>query len=329
MAWSREAELTRASIAFQAALVELGIEVSLALLRLFRDSEPSRIISGHSRWRDRAIVEVMGGRDDALELSIAYYRLSRALAIGRTASATAGGERPRLGDLRREFDSELNRIGRRTGTSLGGLYTSPLPDDGLRLQVDVIRELAEPSAVKEAAEDAALASLEDQGVTNLKRRILKAKDAVEASKAVETSAATQAAAGARHAMNGGRGRLYVAGRSDSRVIGWVRLSRTGTPCGFCAMLLSRGFTPASGLYTSEQRAGGPYEGPDRYHDNCQCYAQPVYGMSQLDNDPRFALNREYAELWPVVTKGYSGKGALNAWRRYITKQQKALEVEAA
>src|SRR5690606_41574638 len=93
--------------------------------------------------------------------------------------------------------------------------------------------------------------------------------------------------------------------------------------------LSRGFTPKSGLYTSQQTAGpsrqelvsGRASDVDKYHDNCNCYAEPVYSRDQLRNSPLFALNRRYAREWPSVTAGRSGKDALSAWRKHIRSQQ--------
>src|SRR5690606_22417484 len=63
-------------------------------------------------------------------------------------------------------------------------------------------------------------------------------------------------------LNAARGLLNYLEYSDRRVIGYVRVSKTGTPCHFCAVLLSRGF-----VYKSESSAGGGFNGnaDEKYH----------------------------------------------------------------
>jgi hypothetical protein len=115
-------------------------------------------------------------------------------------------------------------------------------------------------------------------------------------------------------MDGARGQVWSLAQRDPRVIGYVRLSRSGTPCGWCAMLISRG-----PVYKSQRTA--EYADGDKYHDNCHCYAEPVYGREQYGDSALYALNRRYEQLWPQVTKGLRGKAALSAWRRFIRQEQ--------
>lgn len=148
----------------------------------------------------------------------------------------------------------------------------------------------------------------------------------------------QAATAAREVMNGARGTVYAIGDRDPKVIGFIRASRTGTPCGWCAMLISRGFvpkSPSSSMYRSAQGTGVQADGSivtygdlDLYHDNCQCYAIPVFDRASLAGD-QFAINRKYAELWPIVTKGLGGKAALTAWRRFIRQEAKSQKSQEA
>lgn len=93
------------------------------------------------------------------------------------------------------------------------------------------------------------------------------------------------------------------------------------------MLISRG-----PVYRSEQSAtlkGGAatYEDGDKYHDNCNCYAMPIFSREEFSRSSLFALNREYGDAWPRVTRGLSGKAAVSAWRRYIKTQARSLEDE--
>lgn len=79
------------------------------------------------------------------------------------------------------------------------------------------------------------------------------------------------------------------------------------------MLMSRG--PVYKTANSAIYAEG-----DLYHDNCNCYAEPIYSTEQYETSPLFELNRQYQELWPIVTEGLGGKSALSAWRRFIRQQ---------
>jgi hypothetical protein len=67
---------------------------------------------------------------------------------------------------------------------------------------------------------------------------------------------------------------------------------------------------------------------DKYHDNCHCYAEPVFSREQYKSSSAYELNRRYEELWPKVTKGLTGKQAVSAWRRFIRQEQQAAAQEA-
>lgn len=145
----------------------------------------------------------------------------------------------------------------------------------------------------------------------------------EAAKAVR---AQQMAEAERIAMLAARGLTYDLSSIDARCLGWVRYSKTGTPCGWCAMLISRGFVEKnSSFYRSRATAGDAASSDpvgEEFHRNCHCVAVPIYFKEQLATSPLFELNRQYGEEWPVVTKGLGGKSAEAAWRRYIRQQQK-------
>lgn len=128
-------------------------------------------------------------------------------------------------------------------------------------------------------------------------------------------------------LNSARGLPYALGEVDEKIIGWIRFSRTGTPCGWCAMLLSRAFMKKSpALYRTRASAGSSVNSAgeeaadaDKYHNNCKCVAIPVFDLAQL-NSPLFDLNRLYATQWPKVTRGLGGDAALAAWRRFIRRE---------
>jgi len=131
----------------------------------------------------------------------------------------------------------------------------------------------------------------------------------------------------RIVQNSARHAETAVGRIDPRVKGFVRVHYPRgdvNPCGFCALLLTRGFV-GSQLYKSFKSAGGETndygENPDEYHANCHCRAEEVFDLQLLEDDPRFGPNRAFADLYEQKIQGrYSGKKAMSAWRHLIRKR---------
>lgn len=98
------------------------------------------------------------------------------------------------------------------------------------------------------------------------------------------------------------------------------------PCAFCAMLASRGFvykseasaTSKTTLY--EKKNGRLGFTLDKYHDNCGCTAITRWVASRQSDLPE--LNQFFDAQWPIVTKGYKGVDALNAWRRWLNARRR-------
>lgn len=112
-------------------------------------------------------------------------------------------------------------------------------------------------------------------------------------------------------VSAARDTVRGAADRDFRVKGTAR--QTGpNPCAFCAMLASRGFAYANekSATTSVNAATGEIE---KYHLNCHCTA--LVRWANVRDLP--ARSQFFKEQWPKVTKGKSGKDALNAWRRWI------------
>jgi hypothetical protein len=340
---ARTAEADRTSVAFQVALAQLGVATIEDALTLWQGVPPTRTAAVSAAWLRRAVFLVMTRRARSRDLAMAYYRLARALRTGRTV---ADPRRPEpayvtLGTLRREFAAlagppipasrapapataapEPPEEEARDEATPDESAEQPSDDDDDRVLVEQIEAIErEQERLERAAEDEARNALEELGPRNLDRKLADidttapAREVDELRNDAHRRAGTrQAAAAERLAMNGARSHLWSLAQRDRRVVGYIRLSRTGTPCGWCAMLISRG-----AVYKSERSA--TYAEGDQYHDNCHCYAEPVYSREQYTNSSLYALNRQYSELWPKVTKGLSGKAALSAWRRFIRQQQ--------
>ncbi|MFF8845507.1 hypothetical protein ACF08N_22735 [Streptomyces sp. NPDC015127] len=360
---ARQAEADRAAVAFQTALTEIGTATVQEALALWGDVPVTARASTSASWLRRAITLVMGRRRQSRDLARAYYRLVRAL---RTGSTVADPYHPEptyitIGVLRREFaeltgepaespqeepsdssGSSTSDSSSQAATGASGEAGEEAPssssdqesEDGSDEELDriLVEELdglrAEEERIEREAEEELRTVLEALGPNNLQQKV----DTIDGGRTADEvdelrdeahrqAGARQAAAAERVAMNGGRSTVWNHASRDRRAIGYIRLSRTGTPCGWCAMLISRG-----PVYRSE--ASATYADGDKYHDNCHCYAEPVFSREQYSSSPAYELNRRYEELWPKVTRGLSGKAAVAAWRRFIRQEQKAAAQEA-
>lgn len=279
-----------------------------------------------------AVKMVMGKRRETRSLARTYYRFIRALHTGTT---TRDPDKPSqeyttLRELRDEFNTQA---------TAASSQVEPLPhpsgDDDLdRILLEEISQLeSEEKRLEAEAEAEIQRELARLGPGVLDRKLKQvdtsqpATDVDKQRQDAHNEAGSQQAASAMlGAQNGARSELWTYIENDKAVIGYVRVSRTGTPCGWCAMLISRG-----PVYRTEKAAtfkGGAatFDDGDKYHPNCQCYALPIFSSEDYDSSSLFALNRQYAEEWPKVTRGLSGKQAVSAWRRYIRRELAAAQV---
>lgn len=357
---ARQAEADRAAIAFQTALTQIGAGTVGEALTLWGDVPATARASTSASWLRRAITMVMSRRRQSRDLARAYYRLARALRTGTTVADPYHPEPTyiTMDVLRREF-AELagpteSPQGERSDSSGSSPSTTPsqaasgtpveagegseteapetdqASDEELdRILVEELEGLREDEErIEREAEEELRNVLEALGPNNLQKKVDKldggrTADEIDGlrDEAHKGAGAQQAAAAERVAMNGGRSTVWNHASRDRRAVGYIRLSRSGTPCGWCAMLISRGAT-----YRSE--ASASYSDGDKYHDNCHCYAEPVFSREQYNSSASYELNRRYEELWPKVTRGLSGKAAVSAWRRFIRQEQKAAAQEA-
>lgn len=343
----RATEAERASVAYHIALTQIGVATIADALRLWAGVPPTATAATTVGWLRDAVRLIMRRRAQARALAMAYYRLVRALRTGRTVADPLRPEPAyiTLEMLRNEFEelagdpAQLPQEGGEQSTETPaapgvGAEDSERDDDDLfdedRIPVEEVDgdSAAEERRLERAAVEEAVINLQALGPENLAKKINKIDTSAPATEvdaareeAHRAAGNRQASAAERIVMNGARGTVWNYAQRDRRVIGYIRLSRTGTPCGWCAMLISRG-----PVYKSETSA--EYSDGDKYHDNCHCYAEPVYSRAQWRNSPLYELNRRYQELWPQVTKGLSGKAAVSAWRRFIRLEQERLAQEA-
>lgn len=128
--------------------------------------------------------------------------------------------------------------------------------------------------------------------------------------------------GKRATLAGGRSVVARASARDSESRGWARLS-DGSPCSFCAMLVSRG--PVYGEQTVAFRA----------HDRCGCGTRAVFSTDADGgwSDDALALRRLWArdpEWYPgkVWAKGDPLPHDANSFRSALSAQRKRAALSA-
>lgn len=341
----RRAEAEKASSAFQTAMAFIGVATIEEAYSLWASLPPEAAPAAVDRWLRDMGVMAASRRAESRELAMAYYRLARALHTGRTVADpwNPSNDTITLGTLRSDFadlvddaldaeaKSEKAKKAVEPGEDADELVESDESNDTELVEVDPMEGVTLVADRDDAdAEDELRGGLLVDLASHRSKRE-RARSQADLTEADVTAANVAAAMSQKVALNGGRSTLHSVNRRDKRAIGYVRVSKTGTPCGFCAMLISRGVFlkdgSASGFYRSAASAGNGPSGDD-YHPNCYCEPVPVFSQSQYESDPTFSLNREYSRLWPQVTGGHGGRDALNAWRRYIDGQRRAAEKNA-
>lgn len=317
----RQAQAEAVTSAFLVAMSRIGAGTLAESLASWESDVPLAGAAGAgARWLTRRVGAVMAQRRRAHRLAVAYYRLMRALRTGRTVGPEDGTTT--LGELRQDFARLAGPLPDRLRSSAGLNPGAPGGSDVIPVERldgwDSDDERQERDAEAEARE-----ALTNLGLRNLRWKLRnvdrdsRVEDADRAREEIHRRVGRrQAAASERIALNGGRGKVWDLANKDGRVLGYIRVSQTGTPCAWCAMLISRG-----PVYKRAERTRF-LEG-DLYHDNCHCTVEPVYSRRQYEEGSLYALNRKYEELWPKVTRGLSGEAARRAWRRYFYTQEQA------
>ncbi|MEV4642765.1 hypothetical protein AB0J80_36030 [Actinoplanes sp. NPDC049548] len=324
MSAAAEAEAARVSAAYQAALTQLGVASVGEALKLWASVPASAQAATSARWLATAVDLIMKRRVQSRALAIAYYQLTRALLTGRTIADPTKPvpSQVTLDQLRAAF-AQLAGKDARAGLRTSGSVEAATPGGASGVPIERLLNAASALAAGDrAAQAEAREVLQALGPNNLLKKLNDidtklAADVVDGLRhdAHSRAGTRQAAAVSRLVMNGARSATWSLGELDRRVIGYARVSESGTPCGWCAMLISRG-----AVYKTKR--GAEYSDGDKYHDNCHCHAEPLFTTDQYA-DKRFELNRSYGRLWPTVTAGKSGKAAVAAWRAYIRAETTA------
>lgn len=100
--------------------------------------------------------------------------------------------------------------------------------------------------------------------------------------------------------------------------GWARVATGKETCGWCLMLVSRGPVYRSAVTAGavEQVDGSASfdagEQMRQWHSGCDCKVVPVFDTENFEGYDRW---KAAEEMWKRETEGYSGRDAVNAFRR--------------
>jgi hypothetical protein len=231
--------------------------------------------------------------NEGARLGIAFYRLIQALELGRVVEnplATRSQRNVTIGDLRDDFE---RAIGKKISLNASDLR---------RVSLFRLRTGESPLLIRRG--DLAYAGSLMRG--RWEQVVSRGRKLGDSDRTYMTGVVQQAAVG------GARSMIETTGTRDKSVVGWIRVSGSGHPCSFCAMLLSRGFAYSDKGSAVRADIGG-------YHPHCKCYARPRFSTTDLLDD-RYSLNRKMWSQWEWLKKDSGRNISISDWRKYYYRQ---------
>ncbi|MGW2539386.1 VG15 protein [Kitasatospora sp. NPDC001574] len=297
MAWTpRTAEILRAVAAYQLAQEALAGEFSARWAEALAAVEARESAGSLTELEVAYVTAIRESAAASRVLSIAFYRLVRALETGRVIGGPGYRPGTSLGSLWADFN-------RATGKRTGSGPREPLPVDTRDpFPADMAREArrAEETFRHQVADRVerhererpaweGSAALDDAELLAWEREFLKS---------LKTGSS---GAGGMLVQDAGRDAIHAAIQGDPGAIGYYRKT-DASPCCFCALMAGRG-----AVYKSERTAAfGP-------HPNCHCQPIPIFSRRyQLP-----AENDRFARMWRDF-----GGGSLADWRTYYSNTTK-------
>jgi hypothetical protein len=354
------AEVLAAERLHQAAQARLAAAAAFIALAEWQSVSALSPQDTADSWLTNSILVIVAIRKLSRKLAVSHYQLIRALETGRTLGVPEGSsdEDVTLGELRSNFRNNAIDVASlpspRTRSDdpdirwfeekLASVNPDLVPGT-VRLEdaeVDpLIQELLDKEGSNDSVEikvdkfdwpeDLTAEEVSDVYRDQLRKRIVtplagKARalrssqeltpDQVirQLEESFSTSGSTGSGTVESAGLDAGRAAVTTAIRSDRLVLAVAR-GTSSDPCAFCAMLASRGF-----VYKNNQTAGvGEEDVIKKYHVHCRCF--PIYRWLKESELPE--LNAYFKKMWPIVTDGFFGVDALNAWRRWIYAKRKA------
>ncbi|MFJ5924816.1 hypothetical protein ACIQF6_19660 [Kitasatospora sp. NPDC092948] len=295
MAWTpRSAEILRAVAAYQLAQEALAADFAARWAEVLATVEAREVASSLDELSTQYAATVRESAAASRVLSIAFYRLVRALETGRVIGGPGYRPGASLGSLWADFNKAT---GKRTGSG----PSTPLP-------VDTRNPFPAEDLAREArrAEESFRREVADRVARHERERAGRGSAALDDAELVawekeflESLKSGSAGAGGMLVQDGGRDMIHNALQNDPGAIGYYRKT-DASPCYFCALMASRG-----AVYKSKRTAAFGA------HPHCHCQAVPIFSRRyQLP-----AENGKYARLWRDF-----GGGSLADWRTYYKGQ---------
>lgn len=304
---ARTAEGTRATEEHRLAQNALVAAFLARFLAAWPMLDPARLDETTPGWLDVVTRLIRGARQESADLAVDYYRSFREIDNPDIAPATI--EPVFTGHVPGEYRAPSRPV---LPPRIERVFDGPAPDQG---------RLVKPRIDWSEWDKAAETSMRVTGPVGQKQR---AKTRVRFRDAQDASLVDASGAAARQVRVGERQTLLRTVAEDTVVQGWIRVT-DADPCYFCAMLASRGPVYKRGSFSrSDPRYTGP--GTAKVHDHCACTVEPVYSTDT--GWP--GQSRELQRLWNRHIRGrYSGREAINAWRRLYEQRQRELRRETA
>lgn len=321
-----EKEALEVEKAYSNAYVQYGAATAVQVISAWEGVD--RLTpSGRMMLMAAVVTHVLAGRKKMATLSVRRTQLVNALRKGRQLAGDPDGAET-LQDLRDALTEALKDVGGRRPRRATGLKGD--------LVIPVSAEAGNIAGLIEEINAGIDTDIENvvEALGNGRLGKIARREGVVTPKDVRTSRDLVASGAERLVLNGGRQTDAKILQLNRDLLGFVRVHdyREDEPCGFCAMLMSRG-----PVYGSHRGAEGFYnedtEEWEKYHFNCHCSAVSVYSQREWLTNPLLADNRMYQQEWNKVIKGkYSGDAALSEWRKHVkslhTSRDSATQVAA-
>lgn len=253
----------------------------------------------------------------SLDLAWAFYRLYRALLYGQTPPSKKSGRSGTQGlnEVWFEFTEakydairgvvesqnvrELSDLEKRV--KLGDFSIFDIFGQGSANESDDLPEIVDSELIDLSDEDDVSEAVNTYSQMIERYLIQRVDQTVERHNMKVENGESQRDTSLSSAFTGavGSGEKNLIGGAvlrDRRMYGYARVSKTGSPCSFCSMLISRGaiYRSANAMVTSSKARRDIGE---KYHDHCFCTVVPVASKSEYENNPRFAMNRVLRDAW--------------------------------
>ncbi|MFF3555334.1 VG15 protein [Streptomyces tsukubensis] len=300
---SRQLDTERALDLYRQGQERLGTHAKTVTYMAVMSTRPSDIMRDPEKFTRELHTQLADLRGRSRSLAVALYQLLRLIWTGRVLDdgygtrwsrgdlwdqlyEGAGLEKPQRGGVPAEVDNA-------TAPWAGG-------DDFDR---DTTRELVTTVVVEKIKQAQRRPQRKSADAEALTLESLDELDGLLEEIAVSVQGPAQ-----KLIADGGRETIVTSAQRDRRALRWMRVP-SGTACGFCLMVASRG-----AVYASE-KSGGGIKGAE-FHPNCQCTVVPIFSNRYEDPD----MVKEAKRLWKA-----SKASSLRDFSRFIDTLRKGEE----